>query len=362
MYNQSMHNQSMYNQLSQQLKQWYPRRNTQQWVLATLYKIEGPSYRKPGAMMLFNDLGEQFGLLSGGCLESDIQKQAAKVMASQQPMHICYDGNDEDDMSFLLGIGCGGKIDILLQPLSESNNYLQLEAVMQALDHRRESILLLQIGDQNDFTEIKASSVKFISNNSAVFTDISAQLDGTNARLIERDHQTWLATHIKPNFHLLVVGGGVDAQPLVQMAVTLGWELSVCDPRPANARREHFMGATTILRCAPKDLDREQLFNFFDAAIVMTHNLQMDADAIATLQQSSIKYLGLLGPTARKQQVLMLADLKESQLMHPIAGPAGLCLGGELPEEIALSVLAECQAVIKKMDGRSISGQFSSQL
>ena len=108
----------MYNQLSQQLKQWHPRRDQQLWVLGTLYHIEGPSYRKPGAMMLFNDLGEQYGLLSGGCLESDIQQHAAKVMASQQPKTLCYDANDEDDRSFLLGIGCGGKIYI---PLRLSN-------------------------------------------------------------------------------------------------------------------------------------------------------------------------------------------------------------------------------------------------
>ena len=343
----------MYNQLSQQLKQWHPRRDQQLWVLGTLYHIEGPSYRKPGAMMLFNDLGEQFGLLSGGCLESDIQQQAAKVMASQQPITLCYDASDEDDRAFMLGIGCGGKIYILLQPLSVANNYLQLEKVMQALDQRHKSILLQKISDQNDSLE-----VEFLLPEDNVYSEVSAQLNGKNALLLERGDQTWLANAIKPDFHLLVVGGGVDAQPLVKMAATLGWELSVCDPRPANARREYFMDARNILRCAPKALINEALFTFFDAAIVMTHNLQLDADAIVALQESSIKYLGLLGPSARKQQVLALGGLEESQLTHAIAGPAGLRLGGELPEEIALSVLAECQAVIKQMDGRSISGHL----
>ena len=108
----------MTNHFFQQLQRWYPRRDKQQWVLATLFKIEGPSYRSPGAMMLFNDLGEQFGLLSGGCLEADIQIKAAKVIASGTPMTICYDASDEDDMVFLLGIGCGGVIHIMLQPLS----------------------------------------------------------------------------------------------------------------------------------------------------------------------------------------------------------------------------------------------------
>lgn len=343
----------MFNQLSQQLKQWYPRRDQQQWVLGTLYQIEGPSYRKPGAMMLFNDLGEQFGLLSGGCLESDIQKQASKVMASQQSMTLCYDGSDEDDMSFLLGIGCGGTIYIILQPLSKANNYLQLPQVMQALEKRQASILLQQISDQ-----AAATDVEFLTANSPLYSEMSAQLEGKNALLIERDKQTWLATCVKPNFHLLIVGGGVDARPLAEMAFTLGWELSLCDPRPANARREHFINVNSILRCAPKALVNEKLFEHFDAAIVMTHNLQLDADALTALQQSSINYLALLGPTSRKQQVLDIAGLDEDKLAIAIAGPAGLRLGGELPEEIALSLLAECQAVVKQMDAQSISGQL----
>ncbi len=79
----------MFNQFSQQLKQWYPKRDTQKWVLGTLYTIEGPSYRSPRAMMLFNDLGEQLGLLSGGCLVADVPKKAYQVMHSPRSMTIC---------------------------------------------------------------------------------------------------------------------------------------------------------------------------------------------------------------------------------------------------------------------------------
>ena len=129
----------MTNHFFQQLQRWYPRRDKQQWVLATLFKIEGPSYRSPGAMMLFNDLGEQFGLLSGGCLEADIQIKAAKVIASGTPMTICYDASDEDDMVFLLGIGCGGVIHIMLQPLSRETNYLDLPELLKALEKRKTS-------------------------------------------------------------------------------------------------------------------------------------------------------------------------------------------------------------------------------
>ena len=173
--------------------------------------------------------------------------------------------------------------------------------------------------------------------------------------MCEQDNQQWLATHIKPPIHLLVVGGGVDARPVVNLAVSLGWQVSLCDPRPANARRDHFMSATNILRCAPDKLPDHKLFDSFDAAIVMTHNMQMDADALASLQKSSVKYLALLGPTSRKQQVMAMAELDQQNISTPIAGPAGLCLGGEIPEEIALSILAECLAVLNQTDASSLS-------
>ncbi len=341
----------MTNQLSQLLQTWHKQKDSAQWVLGTVYKIEGPSYRKPGAMMLFNDLGQQFGLLSGGCLESDIQKHASRVMDSKQAVTLCYDGTDEDDMSFMLGIGCGGTIYILLQPLLAENNFLGLEDVIEALDNRECSVLLQKIPEQSE-----AAASQYLAAEDTDYSAMVAQLNAKRATLINRNKQTWLATHIKPPPHLLVVGGGVDARPLVNLAAETGWEVSLCDPRPANARREHFMSASSLLRCAPKSLADEPLFKYFDAAVVMTHNLQLDADALVALQHSGVRYLAVLGPAARKLQVLELAGLTEQRFAVPIAGPAGLSLGAELPEEIALSILAECHAMLNRVDASSLSG------
>ncbi|MFQ3222347.1 MAG: xanthine dehydrogenase accessory factor, partial [Porticoccaceae bacterium] len=123
----------MVSHLKQLLDTWYPQRDSQLWVLATVYNTEGPSYRKSGAMMLFNDLGQQYGLVSGGCLEADIQLQAARVMRSGQSITLCYDGSDEDDISFQLGIGCGGKVHLLLQPILAELNYLDLSDIRDHL-------------------------------------------------------------------------------------------------------------------------------------------------------------------------------------------------------------------------------------
>ena len=92
----------------------------------------------------------------------------------------------------------------------------------------------------------------------------------------------------------------------------------------------------------------------------MTHNLTLDAGAIASLQAlPSLQYMALLGPSARKQQVLEIAGLNDALLKVPLAGPAGLDLGGELPESIALAILAECHARLHQSDARSLSRLLS---
>jgi xanthine dehydrogenase accessory factor len=242
---------------------------------------------------------------------------------------------------------------ILLQLISAENNYLGLPSVFEALQDRQSGFLLQKISEQPEPAE-----TDFIvegTGQSAPYTEL---LHNQRAMLVsERDH-SWLVTKVSPSFHLLIVGGGVDARPLVSIASTLGWETTLCDPRPANGRREHFMNATRILRCHPNALGEETLFDHFDAAVVMTHNLELDAAAISVLQSSSIGYLALLGPIVRRNQVIEMANLSINQLTVPLSGPAGLRLGGELPEEIALSIIAECQAVATGSDAAFISASL----
>ncbi len=93
-----------------------------------------------------------------------------------------------------------------------------------------------------------------------------------------------------------------------------------------------------------------------DAALILTHNITLDAAALALVQSSSAKYVGLLGPIHRTDRVLDIAKLSRDNLTKPLANPVGFRLGGELPESIALSMISEAHAVLEKADGLSISG------
>lgn len=343
----------MANHFSHLVRRWRTQSDQCRWVLGTVYSTQGPSYRKAGAMMLFNDQGQQFGLLSGGCLEADINRHARMVMDSQRAMTLCYDGSDEDDMSFQLGIGCGGLVRILLQPVSAANDYLGLSAVFSAVEQRSAGLYRQLIVDGGE------PRAEFLS--AAASHPLSQR-----GQLVEDSQGLWLETPVQPAPHLLVVGGGIDARPLVAMASQLGWEVTLCDPRPANARREYFATADTILRCQPSALGAEPLFAHFDAAVVMTHNLKLDAQAINALQgsalRSHLRYLALIGPLRRKHEVLALAGLDGERLAIAVHGPAGLDLGAELPEGVALSILAECHAVLTAASVQSLSDPHRAQL
>lgn len=326
----------MANQLSNLLAEWYPNRDSYDWVLGTVYKTEGPCYRKAGAMMLFNSVGQQFGMLSGGCLESDIQVHARKVMQTGTPVTLCYDGSDEDDLSFQLGIGCGGTVYLMLYPVHADNGYQQLDKLHHALSKRQLGLYRQPIPKTDAITK-----AQFLS-------DIGPALQETQTSIQNDSDTDWLIIPIEPEPHLLVVGGGIDARPVVAMAKQLGWKVSVWDPRPANARKEFFMDADLLLRepvdVLPQFVEQQRV----DAAVMMSHSISLDAAALAQLNTVSLKFTALLGPVHRKMQVMEQAGLTESELRQPLSGPAGFDIGGELPESIALSILSECHSVIHK--------------
>ena len=155
---------------------------------------------------------------------------------------------------------------------------------------------------------------------------------------------------------LAVFGAGVDAKPVVSIAAELGWQVLLIDPRVGYAKTEFFTKATQIIRHPFVELYNATWLSQIDVALVLTHNIKLDAAALKLLQNSSAKYVGLLGPIHRTDRVLDIAQLSRKDLTKPLANPVGLRLGGELPESIALSMLAEAHAVLEEADGLSISG------
>lgn len=331
----------MANRISQLLSHWSDYRDKHLWVLATIIETDGSSYRKAGAMMLINDLGQYFGLLSGGCLESDIMRQARRCWDNKKNRIIEYDMREEEDLAWQLGIGCGGMVRILLQPVHADNDYLKLDELNNCLEQRQQAEYHQQIDEGIPLNRV----IPLVDKISTISTNNQT-----------KDAERNFVQQLSPAPLLAVFGAGVDAKPVVSIAAELGWQVLLVDPRVGYAKAEFFPKASQIIRSVFDELQSAAWLNQIDVALVLTHNIKLDAAALKLLQSSSAKYVGLLGPTHRTDRVLDIAKLTRNDLSKPLANPVGLRLGGELPESIALSMLSEAHAALENADGFSISG------
>ncbi|KGJ97380.1 XdhC family protein [Colwellia psychrerythraea] len=339
----------MSNRLKALLATWLPEKDSCQWVLASIIETQRSSYRKTGAIMLINSQGKSYGLLSGGCLEADLKRQAQKCWYNNTDITICYDMQDDNDIAWQLGIGCGGLVKVLLQPINSENDYLDLLTLKSQLDNRNACFYHI------DTVNARSTPQSPVQIKNQVLSKPNNSLD--------------LVIAIKPAPALVIFGGGLDAQPLVKIANTLGWYICLVDSRTAYARAAYFKEADTVINEGYASLEQNLLLPKADAIVVMHHNVSLDAHALKLVKSQAnlacASYLGLLGPQHRTELVLDKAQLSSTdfpnKLSNKLANPIGLDLGGDLPESIALAILSQAHAAIEQASGKSL-GFFHSEL
>jgi xanthine/CO dehydrogenase XdhC/CoxF family maturation factor len=166
-----------------------------------------------------------------------------------------------------------------------------------------------------------------------------------------------LKDHVEPPVRLLVFGAGDDAQPLTKMAVELGWPVEVFDARPGYATKARFPGVEKVIATQPENAARVPL-DPWTVAVVMSHRYRDDVELVRALLPRELRYVGLLGPKVRSERILN--DLEKqglaitAEMRERLHAPVGLDLGGQTPETVALSVLAEIQAFLAGRDGRPL--------
>jgi xanthine/CO dehydrogenase XdhC/CoxF family maturation factor len=324
-------------------------------VLANVVFAAGSTYRRAGARLLVLPDDTLVGLISGGCLEGDLLERARPVRATGVSRLVHYDATTQDDIVWGLGLGCAGIIDVLLEPVSpgrpgplgwlaawrsQSGTGALATALAPGLlgtrwalhpDGRVE-------GDPGD--EVRAALLE-------------ARSTGRSRRLATRQGDVSVEVARRPR-RLVVFGAGPDVAPVVRFAVELGWEVEVADHRPAHARNESLPGARVHLvpmedAVSRVGLDRDTY------VLVMTHHYLIDRTLLCALLPSEAPYIGLLGPRQRAED--LLADIAglgigvSAEQRDRLHAPAGLDIGGEGPEAIALSLLAEVMAAAERRPG-----------
>lgn len=324
-------------------------------VLASVYETEGSTYSKAGAQMLIAANGDFQGMLSGGCLEGDLGERARAVLESGKPQTVTYDLGQNDEELWGLGVGCDGLMRIFLQPLLREKGYQPFAAMAEifAGDDVELGITVLQssqkliaagsslvtVRDSLAFNDIAEQHLDVILEASRVANDLgrsqslTVQIDGEDVSV--------LASVLEPPPRILVLGGGLDAQPVVRFIHELGWRATVQDHRPAYIENGDYSMAERVLCVPAHELEGQLNLNRYAAAIVMSHHLTTDRIYLKFLASSSVASIGLLGPRDRRRRLLEELGDDAAGLAGRLQGPAGIDIGARGPAAIALSIVAQ---------------------
>jgi len=338
-------------------------------ALTSIMKVQGSTYRRPGARMLVTGEGKTIGTISGGCLESDVAEKCKKVLATNQPQTAVYDMTAEDDAAWGLNQGCNGVIHLLLEPLAPNDAHLDFLA--ECLKRKAPGAVATVFRVDGEFKASVGTRLMLHENGAVQETIRNPAL---SASLLEACHEALvtrasrvkefrftegvveaLIEAVEPSIPLFVFGAGYDALPLVTLAKELGWEVAVVDHRPAFASKERFPVADAVILARPEDVGAAISLDKRSVAVIMTHNFGHDLELLKTLLPSPVAYIGLLGPTMRTER--LLKNLRHNgftptdEQLARLHAPIGIDIGAESPEEIALAILAEIRAVLSKRSG-----------
>jgi xanthine/CO dehydrogenase XdhC/CoxF family maturation factor len=319
------------------------------FVLATIVATEGSTYRKPGTQMLIASGLEPRGLLSGGCLEADLVEHARDVAQAGAARSVRYDMRGEHDRVYGIGSGCEGAMRVLLQRVGQAECWQPLVAIAERVEARAGGALALVVdgaaagrawwptGGDAPWPEpdaVRAARAGMAPSGPPRRVAFSAGGEVAEALVIP----------LPPPPLLLVCGAGVDARPLAQLAVALGFAVTVCDHRPALLDPARFPDCA--LRCQPApEFARLPELVACDAAVVMSHHFEVDLAYLEALcVRGAIGFVGLLGPAPRRDRLLAALGPRAAALGARLRAPVGLDIGARTPEAIALAAAGELHA------------------
>ncbi len=334
------------------------RSNGQPLVLVSVFETAGSTYSKAGAQMLIDGDGHYCGMLSGGCLEGDLVERARSVINTGTAETASYDLSADDEL-WGLGVGCDGTMRVLLQPLSPETDYQPFAVIADILSGDEAAMLAIVVSAES--SSINTGASVLLQDGRELGSGMSDAVARSIANSV--DNKKLAVTHqvdtpdgicvvlyarIEPPPALLILGAGLDSEPVVRIASELGWRCMVIDHRPAYLESRSYPDPTRILCCPADEFGQQVGLEHYDLAIVMSHHLASDRAYLRQLAASDIAYIGLLGPAGRRERLMNeLSDVADA-LKGRLHGPAGIDLGGRGPGPIALAIVAEMQQFLNQ--------------
>lgn len=335
--------------------------NNEKVALASVVNVEASSYRRIGARMLIRSNGLWVGGISGGCLEGDALRQAQHTIFTNTPSLVVYDTREDDSNQIGVGLGCNGKIEVLLIPIDPSDPDNEIELLRSLLRAEQPNILAKvistdgKIAPQNILIK-KDQPTPPLLNISTAELEESIQLvkQKKSHRVFElksdnKSHRV-LLEFIRPETRLIIIGDNYDVNAMAQVGQTLGWEIWIIG-RLSRLGKDL---VNKVQRVISFEKHSNVQTHDYTAVVLMSHDYKWDQIILQHFIKESPPYLGLLGPRKRFHKMnadLVNVDLTTIEFIH---SPTGLDLGAESPEEIAHSIASEILSVFRQKNGQPL--------
>ena len=309
-------------------------------VLASVVSLDGSSYRRPGVRMSIQENEKMIGAVSGGCVEKEVVRQAQSVFETGTPKLMVYDGRYR--------LGCEGTLYILIESFDPEDAFYD---AFENQCNSRKSFSISTSFSKEESNCFKGGSVFHFADSSFVISKSDAKEE------LEVFTQT-----IKPGFKLFIVGSEHDAVELCKYASNTGWEVDIIAPPDDSKTVDHFPGASRFLAINESEFAQLNI-DSQSAIVMMTHSYVKDLKYISAIIDKDVSYLGLLGPSKRREK--LINDIIErnpeidDNFFDRLYGPAGINIGAETPQEIAISILGEILSVIRTQKPISLRDKSS---
>lgn len=339
----------------------------QQVSLVTLVEAKGSTYRRQGAKMIVSHHRDTMGAISGGCLERDVAEHALQVLETNKPKLIKYEL--DDDVVFGLGLGCGGAISLLVEPLEE-------EWLAPIIADQNEVVLVKVIASEDD--QINLGTHALYKGGELVWEKADLGLAEELIRhceeaiVLQRSQIVELIKEGKPirlyldylplPNQLAIFGAGDDVIPVAKLAVEAGFKVIIMDHNPNNYSETRFPN-TSFIRWIGVETIAKLDINNKTACLIMSHHIERDAKALEVLIDTDAYYIGLLGPRHRFERLVENHYTQDKQRVlndSRIYAPVGLDIGSETSTEIAISIISEIIAVRNQQEAGFLRAKTGS--
>lgn len=333
-------------------------------ALATITRTRGSTFRRAGASMLVHRDGRMVCELSGGCPQRDIVLRAQRAMETGEPALVAYGRDSNYDV--MIETGCGGELEVLIEPWRQADDVRFLHAI-EALRVKRTPGIMASLFATDGFA-VTGRPLRLVKGGSGIWSNIhhssleqqilaslnqavtpSGSAVTTCVQVANRHHDVLLES-LQPPHALVVVGDGVGASILARLSHQLGWQTTLVGTSKAPLPAEHDVHCVFA---TPASLTATVTLDSLTSAVVMTHRLERDLAYVAPLMATPVRYIGVIGSRQRAEQIR--AIFPDDERLH---APAGLDVGSETPQEIALAIAAE---ILATRNGRSGGPLIRSQ-